>query len=48
MNGCSFKGDEILAITTPVKPMIEPIERSMPPVMITNPIPIAKIPSMEI
>ena len=33
---------------TPVSPTTEPIERSMPPVMITKAMPTAKIPSMEI
>ncbi len=33
---------------TPVRPITEPMERSIPPVMMTNEIPIAKIPSIEI
>ena len=33
---------------TPVRPMMEPIDRSIPPVMITNEIPIAKMPSIAI
>ena len=41
-------GEEILAMSTPVRPMIEPTDRSMPPVMMTKPMPIAKMPSMAI
>src|SRR5437762_14158587 len=44
----SCEVDEILAISTPVRPMIEPTDRSIPPVMITNAIPIPKIPSIAI
>ena len=41
-------GEDSLAMITPVRPTTEPIDRSMPPVMITKPMPIAKIPSIEI
>ncbi len=33
--------DEIFAMMTPVRPTIEPTDRSMPPVTITKPLPIA-------
>ena len=33
--------DEILAMMTPVRPTTEPTDRSMPPVMITKPMPMA-------
>ena len=40
--------EENLAIRTPVSPTTDPTERSMPPVMMTNPMPIAKMPSIAI
>ena len=50
-NGCpspSNECEEMRAMMTPVNPMIEPTDKSIPPAMITNAIPMEKIPSIAI
>ena len=44
----SVTGAEMRAMITPERPMMEPMDRSIPPVMMTKLTPMEKIPNMAI